>query len=679
MKNLHIDVDLKSIFIEFKEKLINEFYAARSISQNLKFWVILGVDIVLLLVALYLSYFLRYEGGFNADGSFSVYWKLYPLILAIKIPVFYIFGLYRGMWRYTSTQDLFNIIKATVFSFSIVLIFLVYINRLSGLSRSVFIIDAILSFLLICGHRISIRYYYRGINGFTDNGNKKQEYSKSDKKKRLLLIGAGDAAEKVVRELRTNPNLPYIPVGLIDDKPGKVGLKIHGVPVLGLVDDLGEHVIRTHADEILIAIARARREEMNRLLNFCQKVKLPCKVIPGFGEIIDGNVSIKKIRDFSAKDLLGREEIKLEQDQIGSYIKGRKILITGAGGSIGSELCRQVLRFHPRQIILYDISEENLHNIEMELVHEFEFNNLIVILGKIQDVKLLNKVFQQNTPDVVLHAAAYKHVPLIERNPWEAVFNNILATQLLIEASIIYNVECFVLVSTDKAVRPSSLMGASKRFTELIMHSYSSNNWNRALSDQWKINHLSLAFDHKRAKSCHNSRLMAVRFGNVLGSSGSVVPLFKQQIERGGPVTVTHPEMTRYFMSIEEAAQLILQAGAMGGYGEIFILKMGEPVNIDHMAREMIRLAGKTEDEIEIVYTGLRPGEKLYEELITVGEDIISTNHQKILVLQNVTEHTDNINNLVSTLIKCAENHDVEGIIRNLKNVIPDYNPFLEN
>ena len=454
------------------------------------------------------------------------------------------------------------------------------------------------------------------------------------------MIGAGDAAEKTVREIEDNPNLPYEVIGFVDDDPDKTGLRIHRIPVLGTVDDLPEFAEQTRAEELLIAIVTLTGPQMKRIVGLCQQTGLPFKVLPGLGELINGKVSVSAIRDISYKDLLGRDEVTLDQDQIGEYLRGKTVLVTGAGGSIGSELCRQIIRFSPARLILFDSSEENLYAIQMELLHEFQITDAVPVLGKVQDVRLLDLVFRRHKPEVVFHAAAYKHVPLVEHNPWQAVHNNIFASQLLIEAVIRHRVRRFVLVSTDKAVRPTNVMGASKRLTELLMLTYARNTWDGWFSKAWrKVPATEAAPVFQPEAPHHGTKFMAVRFGNVLGSSGSVIPLFKRQIERGGPVTVTHPDITRYFMSIEEAAQLILQAGSMGGDGEIFILKMGEPVKIDQMARDMIRLAGKEPDvDIEIHYTGLRPGEKLYEELITEGEGIVPTGHEKIMVLRSEGE-----------------------------------------
>ncbi len=496
------------------------------------------------------------------------------------------------------------------------------------------------------------------------------------------MIGAGDAAEKVLREIHDNNQLPYRAIGMVDDDPAKTGLKLHGVPVLGLIDDLQEHVRRIGAQEILIATVVVNKSQMRRFVTLCQRTQLPFKVLPNIGELINGKVSIKTIRDISYKDLLGREEVRLEQDKIGGYLTGKTVLITGAGGSIGSELCRQILRFAPGLIILFDSSEENLYNVQMELRHEYDNIKTVTVLGKVQDLRLLKSVFRQHRPSVVFHTAAYKHVPLIERNPWQAVYNNIFGTQLLMEASIIHKVDRFVLVSTDKAVRPTNVMGASKRVTELLMLSYSAPYWDGNFSPAWRRIQRAMAAAPSTQQSLpqsnnHATRFMGVRFGNVLGSSGSVIPLFKRQIERGGPVTVTHPEVTRYFMSAEEAAQLILQTGSMGEGGEIFILKMGEPIKIAQMARELIKLTGREPDnEIEIQYVGLRAGEKLYEELITEGEGIIDTHHEKIMVLRGDTAiPCQDLHDHLEILAHKAKELDSRGIKEGLQRLVPEYVP----
>jgi FlaA1/EpsC-like NDP-sugar epimerase len=411
-------------------------------------------------------------------------------------------------------------------------------------------------------------------------------------------------------------------------------------------------LIRKHeVDELLIAIASATRKEMRRIVDLCKETSLKYRIIPGMGELIDGRLTVKAIRDVAYEDLMGRETVQLEMEKIGNYIKNKSILVTGAGGSIGSELCRQIAHFFPKDLILLDRTENNLYQIEVELRWEFPYLQCSPILGNVMNRETLTRIFLRYRPDVVFHAAAYKHVPIMELNPWETIFTNIKGTHSLLEVVKEFEVDRFVLVSTDKAVRPSNVMGASKRVAELLTQCY--NN------------------------SFNPTRFMSVRFGNVIGSSGSVIPLFKRQIEKGGPITVTHPEVTRYFMTIPEAAQLILQAGSMGEGGEIFILDMGSPIKILDLARDLIRLSGFEPDEdIEIKFIGLRPGEKLYEELITEGEGIFPTSHEKISVLRKPPCDLNWLKTKIDELTVLAERQDAMGIKRKFKEILPEYEPY---
>lgn len=620
------------------------------------FWIVLLIDIALIVAAHFLAYLVRFD--WQISWRIPKILEVLPFLIISKIPIFYIFGLYRGMWRYTSTSDLINIIKAVTVSSGFIIMSVLYLNRFTGLSRSVFFMDGVFTFLFLCIHRGTIRYLFQ-------NTELRPWLARDDKipsKIRLLLIGAGAAAEKVVREIRDNVNVPYEVVGLVDDNRQKHGLKIHGIPVVGGLDILQECIVRTRAEELLIAVASASAEQMQRIVGLCQKSKTKFKVLPSMGEIIRGKLSVTSSREISYKDLLGRPAVHLDQKEIGRYLTGQTVLVTGAGGSIGSELCRQIIRFEPKKIILLDAGEENLYKIQMELHHDHQFLDYVPVLTKIQNEALLNGIFAEYAPSVVFHAAAYKHVPLVEANPWEAVFNNVFATKHLIEATIAHQVKRFVLVSTDKAVRPTNVMGATKRVTELLMLAYCNE----------QVTNIS-------SMKQNDTTFMAVRFGNVLGSSGSVIPLFKHQIEKGGPVTVTDPEMTRYFMSIEEAAQLILQAGAMAGGAEIFILKMGSPVKIIKLAYDLIELLGhEPEKDIIIKYTGLRPGEKLYEELITEGEGIVPTKHGKIMVLRGEGKSKLEMNQFLTRLAKMAAAYDAAGIKDVLRDMIPEYAPDLE-
>jgi FlaA1/EpsC-like NDP-sugar epimerase len=620
------------------------------ISKNL--FVLILADIVLLAIAYFLAYIVRFEAYVGASELLVIKQTIVPIVLC-KLVVFYFFNLYRGMWRYTGIVDLLNVIKAVLVSSLIIITVILMLSKFQGFSRSIFIIDAVFSLILIAGIRLAIRFLLStatfSLNKTGINGNEH---------KKMIIIGAGDAGEKVVREIYDNPRMKCRIVGFVDDDKNKVGKQIHGIKVLGKIDELKEVAKSEGVDEILIAAPSAVGKDMRRIVETCDATKIPYKTLPGMGEIIDGKVSIKTIRDISYKDLLGRHPVQLENDKISEFLKNKCVLITGAGGSIGSELCRQICKYGPSLLVLFDAGESNLYSIQMELKHVVTYIKYRAVLGRIQDRALVDEVFRKYRPDVVFHAAAYKHVPLVERNPWEAVYSNIIGTNTLVKAAIAHKVDRFVLVSTDKAVRPTNVMGASKRVAEKIVYAHKSGQ----------------------------TKFMAVRFGNVIGSSGSVIPLYRHQIKKGGPVTVTHPEITRFFMTIEESAQLILQAFTMGEGGEIFILEMGTPVKIVDMARDLIRLSGKEPDtDIEIKFIGLRPGEKLYEELITEGEGIVKTGHKKILVLRNgVQSGEPNIQNSQHNDLNCldekikelkalADAHDAKGIKKKMKEIVPEY------
>jgi len=555
-------------------------------------------DGVIVALSYYLSYYLRFDGPIP-HPYLHVFLNTIIWIIPLKLVSFFFFDLYKGMWRYTSVVDLINLLKACIMASAVIAGILWITTRFYEISRGVFIIDFLLTFCFTGALRVGIRLMYQ--KGYSKH-ERNNHRSQNTPSKRLLIIGAGDAGEKLLRETRENPSLRYRVIGFIDDDPQKMGRKIHNVTVLGDSDSLPNIVDSKDVEELLIAMPSATGTQMRRITSGCKATKLPFKTLPGMGELVNGRVSVKTLRDVNFKDLLGRPAVKLNMAEIQGYLKNRTVLVTGAGGSIGSELCRQMVRFGPERIILFDVSEPNLYSIEMELKYQWGYENYTTVLGDVRSELLLDRVFRCFCPEVIFHAAAYKHVPMLEQNPWQGVYNNILGTQTLLEQAVSNGTKNFVLVSTDKAVRPTNVMGASKRICELIARAHLGNN----------------------------TSIMAVRFGNVVGSAGSVIPLFRQQIEQGGPVTVTHPEVTRYFMTIGEATQLILQAGALGIGGEIFVLEMGTPVKIADMAKDLIRLSGKDpEQDIEIVFIGLRPGEKLYEELITEGENILATKHEK--------------------------------------------------
>ena len=627
----------------------------RSIYRN--FLIVLVIDGFLVAFSWYVANLLRFNFEIPAE-SFAVMARLVPMMVGVKIITFYMFDLYRGMWRYTSIDDLLNILKAASVGSLIVFSIVGFTHSFTGFARASFVIDWILTIFLIGGYRISIRLlFWLGLKDDSSSVDMinmiRRLRGEKGKGKRLLILGAGDFGEKIYREIRDNASLRYKVVGFLDDDRSKVGRLLHGVPVLGTLEEMKNVVQKMKVEEGLIAIPSASAVRMREILDQCKESGIPFKTVPGMGELINGKITVKAIRDVDYKDLLGREVIKLEEERIGAYLENARVLVTGAGGSIGSELCRQICRFHPARVILYERSESPLYEIDLELKADYPDLEIISVLGDIRDRSQVSKAFAATRPQVVFHAAAYKHVPMMEVHPWKAVKNNILGTRNVVEFSNTHQVERFVLVSTDKAVRSVNVMGATKRVAELIV-----KGWDGC--------------------GISGTKFMTVRFGNVVGSVGSVVPTFKKQIERGGPVTVTHPEMTRYFMTIPESCQLILQAGAMGEGGEIFILDMGTPVKIVDMARDLIRLSGFEPDvDIKIEYVGLRPGEKLSEELITEGEGILPTGHERILVLRGKSCDPFRLNGVIDEMAALAYQQDGAAIKLKLQEIVEDYRPSL--
>ncbi|WP_432734419.1 polysaccharide biosynthesis protein [Maridesulfovibrio sp. FT414] len=614
--------------------------------RNANFYLMVLLDLIIFVVAFYGAYLFRFDFALP-DYAGVQFMELLKYTVIIKFSVFLGLGLYRGMWRYTSLRDLWHILEATFLQSLVLVTLVLYKFGFGGFSRGVFIIDWLLTVFMCGGIRVLIRSFYAYQDG---NAIHFMPEACPVDGNNVLIIGAGRAGEKVVREIMGSGQLKYRPIGFLDNDKAKRGRTIHGIPVLGPLSDLQELVDNKCVNEILIAVAEASGQQMREIVDACKQTGRPYKILPGMDEIINGKVGIKALRDVSYQDLLGRSPVQLDTSSISEYISGKTVLVTGCGGSIGSELVRQVVRFNPGRLILVDSSEANLYGIQMELHHELKYHEYVTVLGSVQDIELMDSTFGQYKPETVFHAAAYKHVPMMERNPWQAVHNNICGTKNVMTAADRHGVDRFVIVSTDKAVRPTNIMGASKRVTELLMRLF------------------------------HNSEttFMAVRFGNVVGSSGSVVPLFRRQIEKGGPVTVTHPEVTRYFMSISEAAQLILQAGVMAEGGEIFILEMGQPIKIADMARDLIRLSGKEPDrDIEIMFTGLREGEKLYEELITEGEGIVRTEHDKIMVLKafenDFEAYAEQLKDMLRRMASAADNFDGQGVRNLLHEVVPEF------
>ncbi|MBZ2175128.1 polysaccharide biosynthesis protein [Schnuerera sp. xch1] len=562
--------------------------------KSKKVILLLIFDVVLINLSYLLALYLRFERNIELR-YLETYISNAILLTMIKLAVFHYFKLYKSIWKYASIDELINITAACIVANAGALSFLVIMQ--SHLPRSVYIMVTILDVMLVGGMRFSVRALRKIKNGVIIP---KGSY------RRIMIIGGGDAGAMVIREYNNHTQLNSKPVAIIDDDVKKQDLIIRGVPVLGRRDDIPRLAEEMEIDEVIIAIPSADRNEIREIVEVCRQTKCKLKILPGMYELIDGDVSIKKIRDVQIEDLLGRDEVRLNVEEISYYIKGKVVLVTGGGGSIGSELCRQIARFKPKELIILDIYENNAYEIQNELLRTHDDLNLKTVIASVRDKHRIDEIMEKENPEVVFHAAAHKHVPLMEDSPKEAIKNNVFGTLNIARSANEYGVKRFVMISTDKAVNPTNVMGASKRICEMIIQS---------------INEIS------------NTEFVAVRFGNVLGSNGSVIPLFKKQIEEGGPVTVTHPEVVRYFMTIPEAVRLVIQAGAMAKGGEVFVLDMGEPVKIMDLAKDLIKLSGfEPNVDIPIKIIGLRPGEKLFEELLLDEEGISSTEHNKIFI-----------------------------------------------
>jgi FlaA1/EpsC-like NDP-sugar epimerase len=615
--------------------------------------VILLLDVVLLSGAFYLSHLIRFDFDIPV-WAMTRFREWLVFVVAGKLVCFYFFDLYKGMWRYTGINDLLNIVKASTVASLMLITVVLFTTRFEQVSRSVFIIDWCLTLMLIIGVRVVTRLCFENFSGnfgLQDVKGFLHRLFRPGRRqgRRMLIIGAGDCGEKICRQFHENPSVRSHVVGFLDDDRSKTGRNIHGVPVLGTIDEMAAIAPAMEIEEVIIAIPSASSKRMRGILDACKQADVTFKIIPDMGELIDGRITLNAIRNVEYRDLLGREPVRLDTEEIGGYLGKKCVLVTGAGGSIGTGLCRQICRFAPEMIVLVERAESPLYEIDLELTKNFKEVTVVPVLADIQDEGELTRIFTRFRPEIVFHAAAYKHVPMMEKHPWKAVENNIIGTRNLVETARNFKCDRFVFVSTDKAVNPANVMGASKRVCELLVQK-------------------------ENTVVGSGTRFITVRFGNVIGSVGSVIPLFKKQIQEGGPVTVTHPDMIRYFMLIPEACQLILQAGAMGGGGEIFILEMGEPVKIDQMARDLIRFSGfEPEMDIPIVYTGLRPGEKLYEELMTDLEGVVPTDHKKIRVLSSHTGDLGELESRLAALKKAAEDRDADRIRQQLHRIVPEY------
>jgi FlaA1/EpsC-like NDP-sugar epimerase len=597
------------------------------------------LDCLLISAAYTFAYLCRFDFHIPAEHR-GVLLSGLLVTLAVKPLVLLMSGMYRSLWRYASLQDMLVIFKAVSAASLLTGFGLIVLREFEQFSRTVFILDWVFLLFLLSGSRLVWRAYREAIVLPRLAG-------KAGSACRTLIVGAGQAGSLLLRDLSQHRNPEFEIVGLVDDDPMKHGMSLHGVRILGGCDRLPELVSDHHVEKVIIAIPSAPSKVINNIIVSCEKMKVQFKKLPGLADILHGKVTVSQIRDVEIEDLLGREPAVLEEAAIRSYLADKRVLITGAAGSIGSELCRQVAQFEPYKVIVLDSAETPLFHLEMELVDSHPDLRIVPVVGDVRNEKRMSAIFQEYSPQVVIHAAAYKHVPLMEYNPLEAIENNIQGSRVLADLADRFGVENFVMVSTDKAVNPTNVMGATKRAAELYIQALSQRS---------------------------HTKYTTVRFGNVLGSNGSVIPLFKEQIRKGGPVVVTHPEITRYFMTIPEASQLVLQAACVGESGEISLLDMGEPVRIRELAEQLIRLSGLVPyKDVDIVFSGLRPGEKLYEELLLSGEGIQPTRHEKIKVLRGQAPDHQRLVDQFARLLECVSRYDVKGAMRELSLIVPEF------
>jgi FlaA1/EpsC-like NDP-sugar epimerase len=597
------------------------------------------IDGALIALAWWLAFFLRFDQTVPPFYRHLLSWQVFAVVIAIQLGVFVLFGFYNRWWRYTSTRDMWGLLRGVTVAclVSTLVLYAFPPQHTSHLPRSIVALDYLLLLAFVTGTRLLARSLVeRPGGGIVARG------------KDVLVVGAGDAGQLLVREMQRNRRLAYTPVGFVDDDVRKRNLRIHGVRVLGTTDDLG-HLIRDHRpDEVLIAMPSAPGDLRRKVVELTRGEGIQVKTLPGLHELIAGDIDLAgQIRPVAIEDVLGREQVEVDLEAIAAYIRDRVVLVTGGGGSIGSELCRQVAQLGARRLVVVEKAESALYEMQRELVDERHFTAVLPVLADCGDLPKMRNIYEKYEPQVVFHAAAYKHVPMLETNPMQAVTNNILATRVIAQVSVEFGVERFVFVSTDKAAKPKNLLGQSKAVGEWIVESF-------ALRDDV------------------STRFVAVRFGNVLGSSGSVIPIFRRQIERGGPVTVTNPEMTRFFMTIPEAASLVIQAGAMGGKGQVYVLDMGQPVKIIDLARQMIELSGRTEQEIRIDFVGSRAGEKMHEELWNEGEAIGKTSHPKIMRAARAPIDASWLEDELNDLESLVAENDMLGVTARLRQMVAE-------
>lgn len=596
-----------------------------------------SLDIISAIIAALVSIYLRFDGNLIPQNYLSMLVGQLPFFVMITIVSFFLFKLYSRVWRYAGSSELLAIVGANFAGAICWFIFSVLVEAV--LPRSIYILTALVLTFFVGGTRLSLRVY-------SYLTSKPQYIQMTQKLNKVLVIGAGDAGAMLAREIERYHSGKRKIIGFIDDDRDKQGKTMFGIRVLGSRYDIEQVVADTDANEIIIAMPSVKGKEIKEIIDVCKNTNCKLTILPGVYEIIEGTVSVNQLRPVEVEDLLGRDPVKLDTKNVSAYITGKVVLITGAGGSIGSEICRQVAKMQPKKMLLLGKGENSIYEISQELSIEYPQIRKVPIIADVRDEERINGIMDYFHPHVVFHAAAHKHVPLMEYQPMEAVRNNVLGTKVVAEAASKNGVETFVMISTDKAVNPTSVMGCTKRVAEMFVQSMN---------------------------SISETRFAAVRFGNVLGSRGSVIPLFKKQIAKGGPVTVTHPDMKRYFMTIPEASQLVLQAGAMAEGGEVFVLDMGEPVKIYDLARDMITLSGMIpEVDIEIKFTGLRPGEKLFEELLSAEDGTEATQHKKIFTAMIKCVDKTKLDFQIRRLL---EQTTGDNVVEVLKETVPTYRP----
>lgn len=600
--------------------------------------ILIVYDIIAVVAASLLALFIRFEGRYIEIPREYISRSLQyiPVIIVITLIIFYGFRLYSSLWTYAGAPELINITFASALSAMVQMMVMFFFDV--RMPRSYYILYGVSLWILVFLSRFS----YRGIRTLI------KRQANGENTSRVLLVGAGAAGNMLVKEIRNSNYVSKQVVCIVDDDKSKEGSYLHGVKVLGNRQNIPELVKRYRIDEIIIAMPSAPAKEIKEVLDVCKETGCELKRLPGVYQLVNGAVGISKLKEVDVNDLLGREPVKVDLSTILNYVSGKTVLVTGGGGSIGSEICRQVAEHHPRMLVLVDIYENTTYDIQNELKNKYPELNLVVLIASVRNTKRMDMIFETYRPDIVYHAAAHKHVPLMEDSPNEAVKNNVLGTWKVVQAADKWKVKRFVMISTDKAVNPTNIMGATKRICEMIIQTYNTRS---------------------------KTEFVAVRFGNVLGSNGSVIPLFKKQIEQGGPVTVTHPDIIRYFMTIPEAVSLVLQAGAYAKGGEIFVLDMGEPVKIADLARNLILLSGhKPDEDIQIVYTGLRPGEKLYEEMLMHEEGLQETENKLIHIGKPIKMDEEHfllqLENLKEYVVQ-----EPEDIRKWVQEIVPTYHP----